>query len=245
MHHSIPTQQNIPQTFKMMMLKNFMTHKNAHNISLGKKIIRVHTAHSVRFRFCGQPNTDMFLHVEKLLERSKSNYAEYLFLKYGFMVDIFIDFYIFQISFFSIGMNMCCFHNTFLKELRREQNRSFHCKMWHFILSYIRKAYWNVQGLCSASGSNGFSLAMSFLGGMRKQTGNSGTGSDWPLALLLIVTYKLLVTKSSRCVGGGKETKAKPSTSPSVPPCFWHINPWSSNCVALTLFQQCTSEPGQ
>lgn len=42
----------------------------------------------------------MFLHVEKLLEQNKPYSVEDLFLKYGIIVDIFIVFYIFQISFF-------------------------------------------------------------------------------------------------------------------------------------------------
>lgn len=80
---------------------------------------------------------------------------------------------------------------------------------------------------------------------MRKQTGNSGTVSGLPLALLLIVAYKYLVAKSNGCEGGERETEAKPSTSPSVSSCFWHINLWPLNCVALILCQQCTSEPWQ
>lgn len=55
---------------------------------------------SVWFQFFGQPNIDMFLHVEKLLEQNKPYSVEDLFLKYGIIVDIFIVFYIFQISFF-------------------------------------------------------------------------------------------------------------------------------------------------
>lgn len=70
-------------------------------------------AYSVWSHFCGQPNIDKFFQIEKLLEHNKLNYVEYLLLKYDIIVDIFIVFYIFRILFFTIGMNICCFHNTF------------------------------------------------------------------------------------------------------------------------------------
>lgn len=69
-------------------------------------------AYSMWFHFCGQPNIDTFFQVEKLLEHNKPNYVEYLLLKYDIIVDIFIVSYIFQILFFTIGMNICCLHNT-------------------------------------------------------------------------------------------------------------------------------------
>lgn len=43
---------------------------------------------------------------------NKPNYVEYLPLRYGIVVDICIVVCIFKISFFSIGMNMCHFHNN-------------------------------------------------------------------------------------------------------------------------------------
>lgn len=102
----------------MMMLKNFSwPTENAYNISLERKQWSAYTVvYAVGFQPHGQSNIDVSMLQNCWHETSQIIYSIYLW--YGIVVGIFSIPCIFQILFFTMGMDMCCLHNnTFLKSL--------------------------------------------------------------------------------------------------------------------------------
>lgn len=158
------------------------------------------------------------IRVRKLLEQKEPKYVVSLSLTYGTMVDMFIIFCIFPISFFTRDTNMCCFIVIyFLKSsVKIRVDLPLHNLRLHSLICRESLLIWSACAVC-ASGSNSFGLFQSFLG-MRKQLGNSGPVSAVPVwALSLTAACKYLVAKSPGCWRGGRGPKAKRSPAPAVP----------------------------
>ena len=96
------------------------------------------------------------------------------------MVDMFIIFCIFPISFFTRDTNMCCFIVMyFLKSLVKIRVDPSTAKR-AIAFCHLSRELTNVISLCCASGKNSFGLFQSFLG-MRKRLGSSGPVSGVPV----------------------------------------------------------------